>query len=165
MSKWIDWVMKQIEGNKLDQVYLKLSENSDEIVDRCTEITSNATNEIYLMVDNPLPHFVTHKENRIINTLNSKLYEAPVKILIRQNDNENKNLRFFHDSFNIQYLSEKQLDIENLGERAGTLQHDYFLIGDKNIFWGKPGFNEGVFTYEAPHLTELVKKELDNLII
>ena len=148
--------MEKIKGNRLNQVYFKMDKNLDEIVDRCADIIHDARKEIYVMIDNPLPDFITYENNSLITALQEKIYEVPVKILARRHSNDREELRqFFPDLLDIRYLFDEQLDVEKLGEKAGTLQHDYFLIGDKNIFLGKPGYNEGVFTYNAPHLTEL----------
>ena len=161
MGNYIDSLVDWMQGYKLDQVYLKMDEHLDEIVIRCSEIIRNAKKEIYVMIDNPLPEFVKHKGNFLISELKSKIPDVQVKLLARRHDLDYEELKqFFPDPQVIHYFPKEQLN-----GKSDSLRYDYFLIGDKNIFWGKPGFNEGIFTYNAPVLVEEVEKELNNLLV
>lgn len=156
-----DWFIEWITGPALNQRHLRLDKDLDEIVRRCLDIADFTKKEAYLMIDDPLPQFLIHDNYALINKLKYKP-SYPKKLFIRKDSNgsEEINLRFRE----IENLSFYNLPKNELKNKNGALQSDYFLIGDNNIFWGKPGFNEGCFTYNAPLLVKMVKEEIDSLI-
>lgn len=158
-----NFVIESFRTPTLDEICIKSNFHDqgslDEISQKCKDIISKAEEEIYIIVDNCIPAFFKHK-NIIVDAIKERSSVTPITILARRDGAQEQLSSLFNgykDKITIHEISKKKI-------KNGSYQNDYFIIADrKNIFLGKPSFQEACFIYDAELLGSKFKSDLNSL--
>jgi len=154
--------LRSIIESPLNQVCFRLDRNIDDIVKRCCDIINIAEKEIYVLTDNCTPAIFKELKGTLrdkANYMDAGPNKKPIKIFVRRDAGDDELGPIFSGVNNVDFRT-YQKDV--LKDLKPSMQHDYFVIADDHVFWGKPGYNEGCFTYDAPLLVKAVKNEIVN---
>ena len=154
----IDYVAKWIKGSALDTKRLWLDKQLDEVVESCCNIIYRARKEIYLLVDNPVPEFLRHDNNRVVDIMRACSSIVPTKIIVRkENEGDGELEKLFSEYPSVEISGHLKSEFLGCSE---SFQNKYILIGDNNIFFGNPLYREGRFFYNTSILARKMKSNL-----
>ncbi len=172
MTQIKDPLLRYILRSPLNQVNFRLDDENSmgELVKRCADIINIAGKEICILTDNSTPDIVSRLKDTLLDKADDLMDfprdngPKPITVVARKKDkNEDAFLKALSGKETVYFRSydgKKLAELEQMQKLTPSMKNDYFLIADNHVFWAKPAFNEGCFTYNAPVLAEKLKKEI-----